>query len=123
MYGPNVCIFKGAPEQEREAWKFVKYFVSPEVTARWARETGYLPVRESAAGLPQMREFYAKNPRALHVYEILPMAKGEPNVVGWQEVRQHLENAARAVMQGGVSPRQAAAQLKRNADRALAQSR
>ncbi len=123
MYGPNVILFKSTAEQEREAWKFVKYFTSPEVTARWARDTGYLPVRESAVRLPEMQEFYRNNPRARHVYEILPMAKGEPNVVGWQEVRKHLEDAARHVVSGGTPPASAAVDLKRKADQALAQSR
>jgi multiple sugar transport system substrate-binding protein len=123
MYGPNVCIFKSTPEQEREAWKFIRYFTSTPVTARWARETGYLPVRKSAAERPEMRQFYQQHPRALHVYEILPMAKGEPNVVGWQEVRKHLEDAARAVIGTGTTPQAAAVNLKQKADRTLTQSR
>jgi ABC-type glycerol-3-phosphate transport system substrate-binding protein len=123
MYGPNVCIFKSTPEQERAAWKFVKYFVSPPVTARWARESGYLPVRKSAVDLPEMKAFYEKNPRARHVYDVLPMAKGEPNVVGWQEVRKELETAARTVMGGRIAPSDAAGALKKKADQTLAQSR
>lgn len=123
MYGPNVCIFKSTPEQEREAWKFVKYFVSPAVTARWAMETGYLPVRKSAVASPEMQKFYAANPRALHAYEALKVAKGEPNVVGWQEVRNHLQSAAEAVMSGRTTPQAAATDLKQKADQTLAQSK
>jgi ABC-type glycerol-3-phosphate transport system substrate-binding protein len=123
MYGPNVCIFKASPEQERAAWKFVKYFVSPAVTGRWARETGYLPVTKAALDLPEMKEFYQKNPRALHVWETLAAAKGEPTVVGWQEVRDTLSEAARAVVGGGTTPQAAAAELKQKADAALAESR
>jgi len=123
MYGANVCLFKSTPEREREAWRFVKYFTSPEVTARWARETGYLPVRKSAAELPEMKEFYASNPRARHVYEMLPAARGEPNVVGWQEVRTELQAAAKAVAAGETPPRDAAVNLKQKADAILAQSK
>jgi len=123
MYGPNVCLFRSTPEQEREAWKFVKHFVSPEVTARWARETGYLPVRKSAVKLPEMEAFYKQNPRAWHVYETLQYAKGEPNVVGWQEVRNELEEAARKVIGGSAAPAAAATQLKQQADQTLAQSK
>jgi ABC-type glycerol-3-phosphate transport system substrate-binding protein len=122
MYGPNICIFKGTPERERESWKFVKYFTSPEVTARWARETGYLPVRKSAVELPEMKAFYQQNPRAQHVYDILPSAKGEPNVVGWQEVRDQLAAAARAVI-SGANPIATATGLKKKADQTLAQSK
>lgn len=119
MYGPNVILFKSSPAQEREAWKFVKHFTSPAVTARWARETGYLPVRRSAVDQPEMKRFYQENPRALHVYEILPMAKPEPNVVGWQEVRKLIEDTARSVVTGGAAPASAAAELTKKADAAL----
>jgi hypothetical protein len=73
--------------------------------------------------LPEMKEFYAKNPRALHVYEALSVAKGEPNVIGWQEVRDLLEDAARKVVTAGTAPRAAAVDLKRKADQTLAQSK
>lgn len=121
MYGPNVCLFKTTPEIQAAAWEFVKYFVSPEVTARWARETGYLPVRKSAVELPVMQEFYRKNPRAWHVYQILEHARSEPNVLGWGSVRAELEQAASRVV-AGTSPVSAAVELKKKADQILAQS-
>jgi ABC-type glycerol-3-phosphate transport system substrate-binding protein len=121
-YGPSVCIFKTTPEKQAAAWKFVRYFVSPEVTARWARETGYLPVRKSSVKLPEMVEFYRKNPRAQHVYEVLQHARAEPNVLGWGEVRTELEKAASRVIGTGTSPSAAAVELKQTADKILAQS-
>ena len=121
MYGPNVCIFKGTPEADAAAWKFIKYWVSPEVTARWARETGYLPIRKSAVQLPEMVDFYRKNPRAQHVYEVLEHAKGEPTVFGWGEVRSEMEKSASRVTGLGTSPTAAAVELKKASDRILAQ--
>lgn len=122
MYGPNICVFKGTPEQEREAWKFVKYFVSPEVTSGWARDTGYLPIRKSVVELPEMKEFYDKHPRARKIYDMLQIAKPEPNVVGWQEVRELLRTASRSVLTAGADPARAAAELKKKADQVVAQS-
>jgi ABC-type glycerol-3-phosphate transport system substrate-binding protein len=122
MYGPNICLFKSTPEVEKAAWQFVKFFVSPEVTARWARETGYLPVRKSAVTLPEMRTFYEQNPRAKHVYDTMAVAQGEPNVVGWQEVRNALETTAREVISGKKAPAAAAQELKTRADAILKQS-
>ncbi|MGV3724421.1 MAG: ABC transporter substrate-binding protein [Actinomycetota bacterium] len=122
MYGPNICIFKSTPEVETAAWRFVKYFVAPETTARWARDTGYLPVRKSAVESPEMVEFYRKNPRAAHVYEVLQYARGEPNLLGWQEVRAELEKTASNVVGSGTPPATAAVDLKKTADRILAQS-
>lgn len=121
-YGPNVCIFRSNPDQEREAWKFVRFFISPETTARWARETGYLPVRKSAVELPEMKAFYDGNPRARKVYEITQLAKGEPNVLGWQEVRDLLKDAAESVI-SGTPPAAAASRLKTKADKVLAESK
>jgi multiple sugar transport system substrate-binding protein len=121
IYGPSVCIFKGTPETQAAAWRFVKYWVSPAVTARWARDTGYLPVRKSAVALPEMQEFYRKNPRAQHVYEVLEHAQGEPTVLGWGEVRSELEKSASRVTGRGTSPAAAAVELKRASDRILAQ--
>ena len=123
MYGPNVCLFNSNAARERAAWKFVRYFTSPEVTARWARETGYLPVRASALDVPEMKEFYAANPRARTVYSMLATARGEPNVMGWQEVRKLLEDAARKAVGTTAPPEQIAADLRKKADRTLAQSR
>lgn len=121
MYGPSVCLFKGTPEADAAAWKFIKYWVSPKVTARWARETGYLPVRKSAVQLPEMAEFYRKNPRAQHVYEVLERAKGEPTVFGWGEVRSEIEKTASRVTGLGTSPAAAAVELKKATDRILTQ--
>jgi ABC-type glycerol-3-phosphate transport system substrate-binding protein len=123
MYGGNVCIFKSTPERELAAWRFVKYFVSPEVTARWARDTGYLPVRKSAIDLPEMKTFYQQHPVALHVLDVAKVAKGEPNVLGWQEVRDLLKAASDAMVNGSGQPAPAAAELKEKADKALAESK
>jgi len=121
LYGPNVCIFRSTPERERAAWEFIKYFISAPVTARWGRETGYLPVRISAAELPEMKAFYQANPRARAIYDMLPAARAEPNVAGWQEVRDRLEAAVKQVWSGD-DPAAVARQLKREADKALRES-
>jgi len=47
--GTDIIMFSTAKEDEkRAAWEFMKYLISPEVTAYWAVNTGYLPVRRSA---------------------------------------------------------------------------
>ncbi len=47
--GPNIGIFEGASTNEKLfAWLFIKWLTTAENTARWAMDTGYLPVRLSA---------------------------------------------------------------------------
>lgn len=47
--GPNIGIFSSASAaQKLYAWLFIKYLISTDNTAKWAMNTGYLPVRLSA---------------------------------------------------------------------------
>jgi ABC-type glycerol-3-phosphate transport system substrate-binding protein len=116
LYGPNICLFKHAPEEELLGWRFIKYFTSPDVTARWSRDTGYFPVRKSASELPEMKSFYEQNPRALHALEILPNAKVEPQTPDYEEVRDMLVDAASRVINGRGTPEEVAKDLKKKAD-------
>jgi len=100
LFGANICMFKTSPEVQRAAWEFVKFFISPEATAKWSMATGYLPVRKSATKLPQMRAFYAKARQNRRALEALQYARREPNVSGWQDVRRSLASAEAAICQG-----------------------
>lgn len=119
LYGPNVCLFRSTPEREVRAWRFVRYFTSTDVTAEWAIETGYLPVRQSAAKTPRLQRFYATNPRARAIFAALAVAKPEPPLARMQLVRNQLREAATAVVTGILSPQAAARDLKRRADAVL----
>jgi multiple sugar transport system substrate-binding protein len=48
LYGASISVFKTTPEQELAAWLVIKFLGDTEQTARWAAQTGYLPVRQSA---------------------------------------------------------------------------
>lgn len=98
LYGANVCIFNTTDEQKEAAWRFIRYFTSPEITARWAMGTGYLPVRKSAADSPQMQEFFAQHPHHRVPFNALTYARPEPNLVAWQELRGMIEDAMVAVL-------------------------
>jgi multiple sugar transport system substrate-binding protein/sn-glycerol 3-phosphate transport system substrate-binding protein len=119
LFGPNVTLFSTTPEQQQTAWAFVKYFTSPDVGARWAAETGYLPVRKSAVNHPVLQEFWKKWEGGRAAYDCLAFAKVEPNVMGWQEVRTLVERALTEVLSGLKPGRQAATELKLAADAAL----
>ncbi len=58
-------IFKDVPvEQQEGAWEFIKYFTSPENTAEWAIQTGYIPVRKSAVETEKFQKKLEENPSA-----------------------------------------------------------
>ncbi len=121
LYGPNVCIFNTTQEQKQAAWAFVRHFTTPEKQVRWSLETGYLPVRRSALEHPDMHAFWEEWPYNRAAYDCLPIARPEPNIAGWQEVRDLAARTITEVMTGMRSAESAAQHLKESADRALQQ--
>ncbi len=55
--GSNMFMLKSSEEEQIATFIFMNYLMSPEVTAYWAMNTGYLPVRQSARELPEYLEF------------------------------------------------------------------
>jgi multiple sugar transport system substrate-binding protein len=119
LFGPNITIFNTTPEHQRAAWAFVKYFTSTEVSVRWALGTGYLPIRKSAAKDARLQAFWAEWPYNRAAYDCLEFARPEPNLSGWQQVRDLVERAETEVLTGIKTGRQAALDLKKQADAAL----
>ena len=87
---------------------------------RWALGTGYLPIRKSAAEHPDMQAFWNETPYNRASFDCLAYAHPEPNVQGWQEVRGLIEKALTSVITGLSTGQDAASELKRAADAALA---
>ena len=60
LYGANAILFKSTPEKQLASWLFLKYFTSKDVTAYWSIQSGYLPVRKSAAESDVYKKFFAE---------------------------------------------------------------
>ncbi|MCK5863470.1 MAG: extracellular solute-binding protein [Candidatus Hydrogenedentes bacterium] len=121
LYGPNICIFNTTEAQKRSAWAFVKHFTAPESAVRWSLKTGYLPVRKSVLTHPDMIAFWKKWPYNRAPFDCLTFARPEPNVAGWQQVRNLAARAVTEVMTGMRDATSSADELKHRADDALAQ--
>ncbi len=48
LYGASISVYKTTPEKELAAWLVIKFLGERPQTAKWAINTGYLPVRASA---------------------------------------------------------------------------
>ena len=92
---------------------------SADVNVRWALATGYLPIRKSAGADPKMQAYWEEWEYNRIPYENLSFARTEPNVAGWQEVREKIEEALVAVLTKAKSGRQSAVDLKTEADAVL----
>jgi len=90
--GTNVVIFSDSPEPKKNAaWRFIKWFTSPEITARWAARTGYAPVRMSAMQSEIMQRRFAEIDGLEEVVGQLGFASYEPRSAAWYAGRKHLE--------------------------------
>jgi len=121
LYGANICVFPTTPERERAAWQFIKYFISPEVNARWSVGSGYLPVRKSTQDQPVIQAWFDAHPVNRPLFDLIPLGRVEPTPQGWQEVRSIMQNvtADAIIERGGRTPEQFAQELKVRADAAL----
>jgi len=121
LFGANICVFKSDERRQKAAWDFIGYFISRDVTARWAAATGYLPIRQSALEASPLREFLAEKPAKRHTIEAIPYAKAEPNVQGWQEVRDAMDRITAEVINQRLTAQDAAVELQAAARKMLSQ--
>ncbi len=96
MSGTNVSIFSGIGEKRSKgAWDFVRWFNSPEITARWARETYYVPTRKQALKLPKMQEYLRTVKGGNAASSQLKVSEMEPRSSAWYRcriiLRAHME--------------------------------
>ncbi len=87
--GTDVIMFNTASdEQKKAAWEFMKFLVSPEITAYWAVKTGYVPVRKSALETKIWKDYVATDPRAEIPIKQIENGVFDPQIGVWYEIRQ-----------------------------------
>lgn len=121
--GTNVGLFRAGfsgngvlpKEVQQGAWEFLKYLVSPEITAQWAMDTGYMPVRRSASELPKMQEFMAENENFTNAFSQLDRIMFEPKPIWWDNVRNILNREVPSVLDDRKTVPQALASAQERA--------
>jgi sn-glycerol 3-phosphate transport system substrate-binding protein len=87
--GGGLYLFKGhSKEEEDAAWEFMKYLTSPELTARWSRQSGYFAVRKSAFELPEMIAYFEQFPQAGQAADLLQYTNAQWVLYRYAEVSQ-----------------------------------
>src|SRR5574337_541860 len=117
----NLAIFaKATPEQQVAAWKYVKFLTSPVGTARWSVRTFYMPVRRSALNSTLMQVALRQDPDLRAGIDSVLLAKTEPGVAEWQEIRDIVDGAVEAALFGKMTPKEALDGAAAKANRLLA---
>ena len=81
--GPGLALLAASAEERRAAaFEYVRFATSPEHTAWWSQNTGYMPVRKSALEGPSMAAFYREKPNFQTAVKQLPRP-GRRTGRGW----------------------------------------
>ena len=89
---------KTTPERELAAWLFIKYFTSPEIQAKWAKDSQYFPLRASIA--EGLTDYFDANPAYKTAFALLKYAQFEPPTPGYDFVRSMVKDAMAAIVIG-----------------------
>jgi len=108
VYGTNVGMFRRAsPEQKAAAWKFIKWFTSPEQQVEWSLGTWYVPIHRRSLEDPRMQERLAGTPGLKAAYAQMDCAVFEPRGLKWLAGRMALIEELEQAMLGAKTPKQA----------------
>jgi sn-glycerol 3-phosphate transport system substrate-binding protein len=119
--GANFHIFKTATKTEREAaLAFVKWVTTPERTAQWSIDTGYVATRPDAWDTALMKKRVAELPQAAVARDQLVYAVPELSTHQNQQVTLPLNSALQAALTGSKTPKAALDEAQANANRVLA---
>jgi len=99
VYGPDFAVVRTSPVRQLAAWLFVRWFADTEQQTRWARASGYLPLRTSAADL--LQDYFEQNHRYAVAFDLLGFAHAlEPAVIGYRSCQEALADTLSAVAAG-----------------------
>ncbi len=112
LYGANAIVFATTPEKQLASWLFLKYFTSKDVTAYWSIQSGYLPVRKSAAESDAFKTFVSGKPLNRAAFDIAQDGKGEPQPAGWTKARTDIQNAETQLLNKQLTAADAAKQIQ-----------
>ena len=82
--GAGLAILTSAPESERQAaMQYIAFASSPEITAYWAQNTGYMPVRKSALETDEMQAYFVEFPQFKTAVDQLPLTQPQDSARVW----------------------------------------
>lgn len=118
--GGNLYLFQRRPAPQREAaLELARWLVTPERTAQWGHESGYIAVREAAWDTPLLKKQVAEFPAATVARDQLREAVAELSTHENQRVTRVLNGALVAALEGSKTAQQALGDAQADAERIL----
>jgi len=101
-YGPSLAILKHSEEKQRAAFAFLKWMLDKDANSDWVIATNAFPAR--AATRDNLTEYIKANPRYDQAFAWLRLARAEPSITAWAQVRGLIADAMLAVANGKAQP-------------------
>ncbi len=118
-FAGNYFTISSASKNKEATAKFCQWWVQPEISGRWAGESGAIPNSQAAIDHPEYKQFLAKNPLGQAFLDTIPFARPFPGVIGVPGVLQITSEMVQAVVLGGEAPKDALAKAAGRADTEL----
>jgi ABC-type glycerol-3-phosphate transport system substrate-binding protein len=87
-----------APERQRAAWEFIKWWISPEQAAFWSQNTGYFPVRQSSIEILTKQGYYQERPQFKTTIDQLQYAREAPLTPHFPAIGREIVKAMEAIL-------------------------
>lgn len=123
--GAALYLMKSSsPEKQEAAWRFAKFLAEPEVQAKWAAGTGYVPIRASALDQKVLQDRWKSEPGFRVAYDQLVngvenTASAGPVIGDYVGVRDAVRNALAEMFGGKRTPEAALARAAADANAAI----
>lgn len=119
--GEYLAIFKQS-KHPKEAWKFLKWMIQPEVQAFWAMKSGYLPIRHAVHSVPEFQKYLAENPNFKVFVDQMDVGQAQRSIdYGALEVTQNIAQAIERSTLGKIDVKKALDEAAEKSNKAIKQ--
>ena len=104
LYGTNLVLYKGVSDDTRAAaWDFMKFLTSTSADISFVKQTGYMPIRQSAYNSKDLHDYYTKFPARKVGPQQINNAFVDSTQPNWQKCRDDISNSFTSVLKGQIS--------------------
>ena len=119
VWNRSLIVFSSNEKRETAACEFIKFFISPENTAKWSIASGNISPYFETSGIAGYTEYLENNRALFAVNKSFSAAGYLPAVIGSSTVRNELERVALQIISGQKTIEQALADAEEACNKAL----
>ena len=117
--GEYLAIFKQS-KHPKEAWKFLKWMIKPEVQAFWAMKSGYLPIRHAVHDVPEFQKYLEENPNFKVFVDQMDVGQAQRMIdYGALQVTQNISQALEKATLGNIDVKKALDEAAAKSNKAI----